>query len=236
MPVLPCGTMDKLCCVILAAGIGKRMGGNLPKAITKTREKALIDHVLDSLSLLKPTKTVIVVGHGREALESHVRASASAAGHAIEFAVQEKPLGTGDAARAARAALEGFEGAMVDGLRVKGAANLDLLPQGRGILLVEFGFDDAASAQAQAETLVAALKSTPHPPAMRSPPWVARARRRSRGVPRWRSSYRVHSCTQYKPSDTRTSALWPRHDTSAVQRYHARPHLILSRQTLKGHA
>ena len=39
--------------------------------------------------------------------------------------------------------LEGFEGAMVDGLRVKGAPNLDLLPPGRGILLVEFGFDDA---------------------------------------------------------------------------------------------
>ena len=47
--------------------------------------------------------------------------------------------------------LEGFEGAMVDGLRVKGAPNLDLLPPGRGILLVEFGFDDASAAQAQAE-------------------------------------------------------------------------------------
>ena len=41
--------------------------------------------------------------------------------------------------------LEGFEGAMVDGLRAKGAANLDLMPPGRGILLVEFGADDAGS-------------------------------------------------------------------------------------------
>src|SRR6476646_7256762 len=40
--------------------------------------------------------------------------------------------------------LEGFEGAMVDGLRAKGAANLDLIPPGRGILLVEFGSDNTA--------------------------------------------------------------------------------------------
>ncbi len=63
--------------------------------------------------------------------------------------------------------LEGFEGAMVDGLRVKGAANLDLLPPGRGILLVEFGYDDAARANAQAERLTASLKRSSRPPAMR---------------------------------------------------------------------
>ncbi len=38
--------------------------------------------------------------------------------------------------------LEGFEGSIVDGLRRKGAPNLELLPEGRGILLVEFGADD----------------------------------------------------------------------------------------------
>jgi FAD/FMN-containing dehydrogenase/Fe-S oxidoreductase len=37
--------------------------------------------------------------------------------------------------------LEGFEGSMVDGLRRKGAPHLDLVPDGRGYLLVEFGFD-----------------------------------------------------------------------------------------------
>ena len=63
--------------------------------------------------------------------------------------------------------LEGFEGAMVDGLRQKGAANLDLLPRGRGILLVEFGFDDPASAKAQGERLIDLLKRSPGAPAMR---------------------------------------------------------------------
>ena len=38
--------------------------------------------------------------------------------------------------------LEGFEGSIVDGLKHKGAPNLELLPEGRGILLAEFGSDD----------------------------------------------------------------------------------------------
>ena len=37
---------------------------------------------------------------------------------------------------------EGFEGAIVDGLHKKGAPDLELLPEGRGYLLVEFGSDD----------------------------------------------------------------------------------------------
>jgi FAD/FMN-containing dehydrogenase len=58
-----------------------------------------------------------------------------AADHVPEI-LQFKPIG-----------LEGFEGAMVDGLRTKGAANLELLPQGRGILLVEFGSDEPTGAE-----------------------------------------------------------------------------------------
>ena len=46
--------------------------------------------------------------------------------------------------------LEGFEGRIVDGLRKKGTPNLELLPEGRGILLVEFGSDDPDQSQALA--------------------------------------------------------------------------------------
>src|SRR5689334_383959 len=46
--------------------------------------------------------------------------------------------------------LEGFEGSIVDGLQRKGAPNLDLLPEGRGILLVEFGDDDPNAARHRA--------------------------------------------------------------------------------------
>ena len=56
---------------------------------------------------------------------------------------------------------------MVDGLRQKGAANLELLPPGRGILLVEFGADSAAEAKATAERLTATLGRSASAPSMR---------------------------------------------------------------------
>jgi FAD/FMN-containing dehydrogenase/Fe-S oxidoreductase len=63
--------------------------------------------------------------------------------------------------------LEGFEGSIVDGLKRKGAPHLDLLPEGRGYLLVEFGADDPAQAQQLAAKLTARLAQSNAPPAMR---------------------------------------------------------------------
>jgi FAD/FMN-containing dehydrogenase/Fe-S oxidoreductase len=59
---------------------------------------------------------------------------------------------------------EGFEGAIVDGLRAKGAAKLDLLPEGRGIVMVEFGADDPEHANALAQQLIDRLKEGPEAP------------------------------------------------------------------------
>lgn len=105
--------MEQICCVILAAGLGKRLGGELPKAITETREGALIDLVLQGLSVLKPVKTVVVVGHKRELLAKHLQSSPHAAGHTIEYAYQEEQLGTGHAVKCALPALQGFQGTVV---------------------------------------------------------------------------------------------------------------------------
>jgi FAD/FMN-containing dehydrogenase/Fe-S oxidoreductase len=63
--------------------------------------------------------------------------------------------------------LEGFEGAMIDGLRRKGAPNLELMPEGRGFLLVEFGADAAADADRCARALMDQLRRGPSQPAMR---------------------------------------------------------------------
>ena len=63
--------------------------------------------------------------------------------------------------------LEGFEGRIVDGLRKKGAPNLELLPEGRGILLVEFGCDDPHQAQALALKLVDRLRQSSGMPDIR---------------------------------------------------------------------
>src|SRR6266404_3292041 len=63
--------------------------------------------------------------------------------------------------------LEGFEGSIIDGLKQKGAAHLDLLPEGRGILLVEFGSDDTAQTDAVAQKLLERLKRGNAPPTSR---------------------------------------------------------------------
>jgi FAD/FMN-containing dehydrogenase/Fe-S oxidoreductase len=63
--------------------------------------------------------------------------------------------------------LEGFEGSIVDGLTRKGAPNLDLLPHGRGFLLVEFGSDDKSETDEIARRLIDALKRTVDPPNIR---------------------------------------------------------------------
>jgi FAD/FMN-containing dehydrogenase/Fe-S oxidoreductase len=63
--------------------------------------------------------------------------------------------------------LEGFEGSIVDGLKKKGAPNLDLLPEGRGFLLVEFGSDDPGQADQRAHELIDLLKRMAQPPDIR---------------------------------------------------------------------
>jgi FAD/FMN-containing dehydrogenase/Fe-S oxidoreductase len=63
--------------------------------------------------------------------------------------------------------LEGFEGSIVDGLRKKRAPNLELIPDGRGILLVEFGSDDPQETEKIARGLMEQLQRSPDPPNMR---------------------------------------------------------------------
>jgi FAD/FMN-containing dehydrogenase/Fe-S oxidoreductase len=63
--------------------------------------------------------------------------------------------------------LEGLEGGIVDGLAKKKAANLELLPEGRGLLLVEFGTDDAAESQEIARRMVERVGRLPGAPTVR---------------------------------------------------------------------
>jgi bifunctional UDP-N-acetylglucosamine pyrophosphorylase/glucosamine-1-phosphate N-acetyltransferase len=105
--------MEDICAVILAAGLGKRLGGESPKAIAQTRSAALIDHVLEGLAVVKPKKTIIVVGHKRELLEQHLATSPAAQGHSIQTVVQAEQLGTGHAVRCALPALEGWKGTVL---------------------------------------------------------------------------------------------------------------------------
>lgn len=104
---------DHTYCVILAAGLGKRLGGDSPKALASTRAGALIDLVLRGLEPLKPAKTIVVVGHKRELLEKHLASSPAAAHHSIETVYQDQQLGTGHAVRCALPALVGCKGTVI---------------------------------------------------------------------------------------------------------------------------
>jgi FAD/FMN-containing dehydrogenase/Fe-S oxidoreductase len=63
--------------------------------------------------------------------------------------------------------LEGMEGSMIDALKQRRAPNIDLIPEGGGFLLVEFGADDAKETQSLAQQLVERLKRVPNPPSSR---------------------------------------------------------------------
>ena len=89
------------------------MGGDLPKALTQTREKALIDHLLDAIQPLKPAKTVVVAGHKQEELTAYLATSPSAKGHSIDIAIQDQQLGTGHAVKCALPALKDFKGTVL---------------------------------------------------------------------------------------------------------------------------
>ncbi len=65
-------------------------------------------------------------------------------------------------------ALEGIDNRLIGFMKKKGLnmEDLSLLPEGKGWLMVEFGGDDKAQADARASGLMAALKKAPHCPHM----------------------------------------------------------------------
>ena len=89
--------------IVLAAGKGKRMNSTLPKPLHPLAGRPLISHVLASLASIAPERIVVVT-----APESEAAMAAAAPG--ARLARQPCQRGTGDAVRAAEAALGGFTG------------------------------------------------------------------------------------------------------------------------------
>lgn len=82
--------MSKNSAIILAAGEGKRMKSNKPKAMAEVLFKPMIDWVLDAANAAGIAKPCLVVGHFGEQLESYV-------GDRCTIAYQRERLGTGHA-------------------------------------------------------------------------------------------------------------------------------------------
>ena len=88
--------------VVLAAGAGTRMKSALPKVLHPLAGWPMLHHVLDNVGRLKPSRIVGVVSPGAKAVADAFAPHPSA--------VQRRPLGTGDAAKAALGALKGHNG------------------------------------------------------------------------------------------------------------------------------
>jgi bifunctional UDP-N-acetylglucosamine pyrophosphorylase/glucosamine-1-phosphate N-acetyltransferase len=86
--------------VIMAAGKGTRMKSSLPKVLHRLAGRPLLQHVLDCAAVLRPARTVVITGHGAEAVE--LAAAASGA----RFVRQMPQLGTGHAVQQAVPALD----------------------------------------------------------------------------------------------------------------------------------
>lgn len=92
--------------IILAAGQGSRMHSDRPKVLHEVAHAPLLVHAWMSGDSLAPERTVIVAGHGGDAVEAAAKA------HDADVTVvrQTEQLGTAHAVAQARDALAGFKG------------------------------------------------------------------------------------------------------------------------------
>lgn len=95
--------MEHLMAVILAAGEGKRMKSKKSKVLHKACGMALIDWVYKSVKDAGVTETVVVVGHKAEDVKESM-------GNNVNYAYQDKQLGTGHAVMQAEEHFKGKTG------------------------------------------------------------------------------------------------------------------------------
>src|SRR5690606_14165748 len=86
--------------VIMAAGKGTRMKSAWPKVLHRLAGQSLLQHVLATTATLAATRTIVITGHGAEAVEAAV------AQGGLQFARQMPQLGTGHAVQQAAGLLD----------------------------------------------------------------------------------------------------------------------------------
>ncbi len=89
-------TETTLAAVVMAGGLGTRMRSAVPKHLHPILGRRMVDWVLEAARPLDPKRLIVIASpDSRDAFGE------------VEVAVQERPLGTGDAVRTTRAALDG---------------------------------------------------------------------------------------------------------------------------------
>jgi bifunctional UDP-N-acetylglucosamine pyrophosphorylase/glucosamine-1-phosphate N-acetyltransferase len=84
--------IEKISCVVLAAGQGTRMKSNLPKVLHKLYDRPMLLYCLDTLKMLKSEKIVVVVAEKHKEIKDAVSNSFN-----VTFAVQKEQKGTAHA-------------------------------------------------------------------------------------------------------------------------------------------
>ena len=92
--------------IILGAGMGTRMNSDMPKVLHPIAGAPMLVHAMKSGANLDPAHTIIVAGHGAEAVQK----AATAYNPDAATVLQTEQLGTGHAVAQAKAALNGFDG------------------------------------------------------------------------------------------------------------------------------
>jgi len=129
--------------IILGAGMGTRMNSELPKVLHQIGGAPMLVHAMRAGATLNPEKTVIVAGHGAEAVSK----AALAYDPDAETVLQTEQLDTAHAVAQAGAALEGFEGdalVLYGDTPFIGSETLEAMAVARGLHdVVVLGFEAA---------------------------------------------------------------------------------------------
>lgn len=96
-------TTHPFAAIILAAGKGTRMKSDTHKVLHPIAGRAMLEHLMASVAELRPERTAVVVGAGRDQIETAVGARATTC-------LQEPQLGTAHAVQQAEGALADFAG------------------------------------------------------------------------------------------------------------------------------
>ena len=95
--------------IILAAGQGTRMKSALPKVLHEVGGRAMLDWAIAAAAKTGATKTIVVAGAHSPSVSEHAQKALGP----NSTAIQDPPLGTGHAVRAAETALAGFDGDVI---------------------------------------------------------------------------------------------------------------------------
>ena len=98
---------------VLAGGDGKRMRSALPKVLHPVLGSPMISYPVSSALSLKPARIVIVAGKHLNAIKEALAASSPSGGWPLEFALQEKPMGTAHALSCAINELGRIDGSLI---------------------------------------------------------------------------------------------------------------------------